>query len=147
MLPVTRLNFGRIVFVNSSGLHTLGRLECDGRLSVNSKGLPTSCADLWRNGLASSGIYSIKGNKQIEKVYCDISKMPSDAGIVNRIKFSFDNVCAIENIYWKISRRGSVMKTSNLSQYISPCRRIWIWSNRTTRQSRSRTNCSTSEAP
>ena len=81
LLPITRLNFGRTLLANanSSGTHTLGRLECDGRLATV-KGVPSSCADLWRNGLTVSGLYSIKGLRQIEKVYCDFSKMPSDPG-------------------------------------------------------------------
>ncbi|XP_045033516.1 uncharacterized protein LOC116928447 [Daphnia magna] len=78
LLPVTRLNFGRTQRPNSTGIHTLGRLVCDGRLAVVNKGLPTSCADLWRNGFFNSGLYSVKGNKQFEKVYCDFSKLPSE---------------------------------------------------------------------
>jgi hypothetical protein len=62
-------------------MHTLGRFECDGRLSsALNKGFPTSCADLWRNGFVANGLYSIKGSKQVEKVYCDFNKLPSEPG-------------------------------------------------------------------
>jgi hypothetical protein len=80
LLPITRLNFGGTHRVNSTGMHTLGRLKCDGRLSASNKGFPTSCADLWRNGFVTNGLYSIKGSKQVEKVYCDFTKLPSEPG-------------------------------------------------------------------
>ncbi|XP_046632837.1 uncharacterized protein LOC124312378 [Daphnia pulicaria] len=79
LLPITRLNFGGTHRANSTGMHTLGRFECDGRLSsALNKGFPTSCADLWRNGFVANGLYSIKGSKQVEKVYCDFNKLPSE---------------------------------------------------------------------
>ena len=42
-LPITRLNFGRIQLTSSTGIHTLGRFECIGQVSI----APKSCADLW----------------------------------------------------------------------------------------------------
>ena len=35
ILPITRLNFGRIVLPSSSGFHTLGRLDCSGQVGVS----------------------------------------------------------------------------------------------------------------
>ena len=40
--------------------------------------LPSSCGDLKMIGHIWSGIYSIKGAKMMESVYCDFSKLPSD---------------------------------------------------------------------
>ena len=44
-LPVTRLNFGRTQLETSSGIHTLGRLDCTG--SVALMRMPVSCEDLF----------------------------------------------------------------------------------------------------
>ena len=78
VLPVTRLNFGRTQLETSSGIHTLGRFECSGTVSIN--GLPTSCRDLWLIGHTLNGFYFIKGAKMMESVYCDFTKLPDDAG-------------------------------------------------------------------
>ena len=77
-LPITRLNFGRTQLASSSGIHTLGRFECTGQVAVS--GMPKSCTDLWRIGHSLSGLYSVMGTKQIESVYCDFSKLPTDSG-------------------------------------------------------------------
>ena len=84
VLPVTRLNFGRTQLASSSGVHTLGRFECTGRVAVG--GMPTSCQDLWRMGHTLSGLYSVLGTKMVESVSCDFTKIPSDAG---KISFLF----------------------------------------------------------
>jgi hypothetical protein len=76
-LPVKRLNFGGISS-KGSGQHTLGRLECKGK--VHSKKMPESCEDLWRNGQTIEGLYSVMGNRTMEKVYCDFSKLPNEQG-------------------------------------------------------------------
>ena len=79
-LPITRLNFGRTQLASSSGVYTLGRLECTGQVTVN--GRPTSCADLWQIGHSLSGLYSVMmGDKQVESVYCNFTKLPTDSGI------------------------------------------------------------------
>ena len=46
--------------------------------AVAINGLPSSCGDLKMIGHIWSGIYSIKGAKMMESVYCDFSKLPSD---------------------------------------------------------------------
>ncbi len=81
LLPVTKLNFGRTQVASSSGIHTLGRLECSGHVAVS--GMPKSCKDLWQIGHTLSGLYSVKGAKQIESVYCDFTKLSEDVGIEN----------------------------------------------------------------
>lgn len=82
LLPVTTLNFGRTIAPTSTNRHTLGRLECSGKVVLN--GMPSSCQDLWRIGYTLSGLYSIKGSSsnKIETVYCDFSKLPGDQGAV-----------------------------------------------------------------
>ncbi|XP_046654383.1 uncharacterized protein LOC124347052 isoform X2 [Daphnia pulicaria] len=77
-LPITRLNFGRTTPAASSGIHTLGKLKCKGQKLV--EGMPTSCVELWQIGHVLSGLYLIKGVSQVETVYCDFSKMSTDAG-------------------------------------------------------------------
>ncbi|KZS16841.1 Uncharacterized protein APZ42_017452 [Daphnia magna] len=42
--------------------------------------MPTSCQDLQQTGHVKSGINFILGNKSIETVYCDFTKLPNDAG-------------------------------------------------------------------
>jgi hypothetical protein len=48
--------------------------------AVAINGLPSSCGDLKMIGHIWSGIYSIKGAKMMESVYCDFSKLPTDPG-------------------------------------------------------------------
>ncbi len=79
VLPITRLNFGRTQLESSSGVHTLGRLECTGQMAVN--GIPKSCQDLWRIGYTLSGMYNVMGTTMVESVYCDFTKLPNDSGI------------------------------------------------------------------
>lgn len=43
-------------------------------------GLPSSCGDLKMIGHSLNGFYFIMGNKTMESVNCDFSKIPSDAG-------------------------------------------------------------------
>ena len=77
-LPITRLNFGRTQLETSSGVHTLGRFECSGQVSLS--GMPKSCSDLWKIGHTFSGIYSVMGSNYIESVYCDFTKLPYEPG-------------------------------------------------------------------
>ena len=77
-LPITRLNISRIQLASSSGVHTLGRFECTGQVAVS--GMPKPCVDLWRIGHSLSGLYSMMGEKQVESVYCDFIKLPTDSG-------------------------------------------------------------------
>jgi hypothetical protein len=49
-------------------------------------GLPSSCADLKMIGHMWSGFYSVMGSAMMESVYCDFTKLPSDAG--KRFRFS-----------------------------------------------------------
>ena len=48
--------------------------------AVAINGLPSSCSDLKMNGHIWNGIYSVMGSAMMESVYCDFSKLPSDAG-------------------------------------------------------------------
>jgi hypothetical protein len=81
VLPITRLNFGRTQLASSTGVHTLGRFQCSGQVAVT--GMPKSCEDLWKLGHSLNGLYSIMGSKMVESVYCDFTKLPSDAGKEN----------------------------------------------------------------
>ena len=42
--------------------------------------MPTSCVDLRVIGHALSGFYTVMGTKQVESVFCDFTKLPSDLG-------------------------------------------------------------------
>lgn len=82
-LPVTRLNFGRILTELASGQHTLGRLKCYGReLVINPAKPPSSCQDLWRAGHTISGYYSVQQSNTIETVFCDMNKVPGEGNTV-----------------------------------------------------------------
>lgn len=87
VLPVTRLNFGGTQ--NAAAVHTLGRFECSGKETVS--GMPRSCLDLWRIGHILSGLHSVMGTNMVQSVYCNLTKIPSDAGKVSIIwrKVSF----------------------------------------------------------
>ena len=85
LLPITRLNFGRTLPAFSSGIHTLGRLECSGQImSVN--GMPKSCRELRQIGHSLSGLYSVMGEKQVESVYCNFTKQPTDSGPLVQVR-------------------------------------------------------------
>ncbi len=43
-------------------------------------GMPSSCADLRMIGHNLNGFYSVIGSTMMESVYCDFTKLPSDAG-------------------------------------------------------------------
>ncbi|XP_046648844.1 uncharacterized protein LOC124339558 isoform X2 [Daphnia pulicaria] len=78
-LPITRLNFGRILAPPSSGRYILGRLECHGLQMISSvKRLPTSCQDVWRTGYTTSGLYSILRSEISETVFCDMTQVPGE---------------------------------------------------------------------
>lgn len=78
-LPITRLNFGRILALPSTGRHTVGRLECHGLQLISSLNrLPTSCQDLWRTGHTISGFYSVLRSEEIETVFCDMTQAPGE---------------------------------------------------------------------
>ncbi|XP_057369411.2 complement C1q and tumor necrosis factor-related protein 9B-like [Daphnia carinata] len=42
--------------------------------------MPTSCEDLWRMGHTLNGIYSVRGAKQMETVFCQFDKRPNEQG-------------------------------------------------------------------
>ena len=42
-------------------------------------GIPTSCANLKATGHTSSGLYSVMGTAKVESIFCDFTKLPSDA--------------------------------------------------------------------
>jgi hypothetical protein len=52
-------------------------------------GLPSSCGDLKMIGHTLNGFYSVMGSAKMESVYCDFTKLPSDAGKC----FKFSRIC------------------------------------------------------
>jgi hypothetical protein len=42
--------------------------------------LPTSCGDVKKMGYTLSGFFFIKGPKMMESVYCNFTKLSTDAG-------------------------------------------------------------------
>lgn len=83
LLPVTRLNFGRIT-PGANGKHTLGKFECSGRTTL--AGMPTNCYDLFIAGNQISGFYTVKGSAtQLRTIYCDYTKAPETTGRCSRI--------------------------------------------------------------
>jgi len=77
LLPVTRLNFGRIA-PGASGKNTLGKFECSGRTTLTT--IPTNCKDLFITGNQISGLYLAISFSKVNTVYCDFSKSPEEAG-------------------------------------------------------------------
>ena len=59
-----------------AGSHTLGRLQCIGKVTI--EGMPTSCTDLWHNKHTLSGLYSVMGAGSVQTVYCDFTKLPNE---------------------------------------------------------------------
>ena len=81
ILPISRLNFGRTPLETSSGIHTLGRYECTGKVAI--VGMPTSCEDLWRIGHSLNGLYLVLEGEIVKNVYCDFTKLSNEAGTVD----------------------------------------------------------------
>jgi vacuolar-type H+-ATPase subunit I/STV1 len=50
------------------------------QLDVDINGLPSSCEDLKLIGHTLNGFYFVMGPAKMESVYCDFTKLPSDAG-------------------------------------------------------------------
>jgi hypothetical protein len=78
-------------------------------------GLPSSCGDLKMIGHSLNGFYSIVGSAMMESVYCDFSKLPSDAGkcfilVIHSIILirCINNFCRK-----KVFKNGSDSTTSN----------------------------------
>jgi hypothetical protein len=63
--------------------------------AVAINGLPSSCGDLKMIGHIWNGIYSVMGSAMIESVYCDFSKLPSDAGTIH---YKIENLLSINFI-------------------------------------------------
>jgi hypothetical protein len=57
--------------------------------AVAINGLPSSCDDLKTIGHTLKVFYSVMGSAMMESVYCDFSKLPSDAGKHWFVKFIY----------------------------------------------------------
>ncbi|XP_057377829.1 uncharacterized protein LOC130699601 [Daphnia carinata] len=75
-LPFTRFHFSNPL--NGSGQHLVTRLRCRGK--AKTEAMPRSCEDLWRIGHTLNGIYSVRGDKQVETVFCQFDKRPNEQG-------------------------------------------------------------------
>ena len=80
-MPITHLNFGGTL--KGSIKYTLGKIICGGKRKIEE--MPKSCEDLWRLGHSLNGIFSVKGMKSIESVYCDFNKRPNENGMLRII--------------------------------------------------------------
>ena len=78
---MTALHFGRTQRFGPNAWHTLGKLECSGKVEV--KNMPSDCYELGLIGHSLSGFYSVKGKggQKIETIYCDFNKAPTEKGI------------------------------------------------------------------
>ena len=71
-LPVIELKFGGLSFDAQSGFHTLGKLSCSGKKTLEPKG--SSCSSLKLEGNFKNGYYNIKELGQHSKlVFCDMN--------------------------------------------------------------------------
>ncbi|XP_032784058.2 uncharacterized protein LOC116921819 [Daphnia magna] len=75
-LPYTRFHFSNPF--KGSGQHQVSRLQCHGK--AKTEAMPASCEDLWRMGHTLNGIYSVRGAKQMETVFCQFDKRPNEQG-------------------------------------------------------------------
>jgi len=109
LLPITKLNFGRILTPPASGSHTLGRFQCFGRVFTSPQ-KPRSCQDLWRSGHTISGFYNVQDAADIEMVYCDMTTVPGQGGNVASIKHVI-KVDSFEKIILKFTIRRLIQGT------------------------------------
>ncbi|XP_046646027.1 uncharacterized protein LOC124336314 [Daphnia pulicaria] len=77
--------------------------------AVAINGLPSSCGDLKMIGHIWSGFYLVMGSAKMESVYCDFTKLPSDAGFEKWIGYA-DVKSAPVNFY---VQRESDFNTEN----------------------------------
>ncbi|XP_059351518.1 uncharacterized protein LOC130694059 isoform X2 [Daphnia carinata] len=80
--------YTRILFSNpfkGSGKHKVSRLRCHGK--ENTEAMPRSCEDLWRMGHTLNGIYSVRGDKQVETVFCQFDKRHNEQDFQKRIGY------------------------------------------------------------
>ena len=73
---------------------------------VADRPFPISCADLWRIGHSLSGLYSVMGEKQVDSVYCDFTKLPTDSGTSYLINGLF-KIC-LKNYYQNSLAKGII---------------------------------------
>ena len=105
---------------------------------VADRPFPISCADLWRIGHSLSGLYSVMGEKQVESVYWDFTKLPTDSSksyvIDGSLKMCFKLFkCPIHwrmelyssLIVLQVFRRGLDTLTSNYRPFISRAEKIY----------------------
>ena len=70
-LPVIGLNFGGLALDAQSAYHTLGKLNCAGKKTIDLKA--TSCSSLKLDGNFQNGYYNIKNDGQHSKlVFCNM---------------------------------------------------------------------------
>ena len=66
------LRFGGLEFDAQSGFHTLGKLNCVGKRTVESR--PDSCSSLKKNGYFKNGFFNVKPDGDFSKlVFCNMS--------------------------------------------------------------------------
>ncbi|XP_045028722.1 uncharacterized protein LOC123471449 isoform X2 [Daphnia magna] len=82
-LPITRIHFSNPF--KGFGQHQVSRLRCRGK--AKTEAMPRSCEDLWRMGHNLNGIYSVKGAKQMETVFCQFDKRPNEQDFQKRIGY------------------------------------------------------------
>ncbi|XP_057373212.1 uncharacterized protein LOC130694063 [Daphnia carinata] len=82
-LPFTRFHFSNPF--KGSGQHLVTRLRCRGK--AKTEPMPRSCEDLWRMGHTLNGIYSVRGDKQVETVLCQFDKLPNEQEFQKRIGY------------------------------------------------------------
>lgn len=74
-------------------------------------GMPTSCKDLKQIGHSWSGLYSVMGNKSVETVYCDFTKILDDPDLQKWIGYA--DVKAMPTYFY-------VQKNSSFSAFDTP---------------------------
>ncbi|XP_057365355.1 uncharacterized protein LOC130686079 [Daphnia carinata] len=75
-LPFTRFHFSNPF--KGSGQHQVSRLACQGK--AKTEAMPRSCDDLWRMGHTLNGVFLVRGDKQVETVFCQFDKRPNERG-------------------------------------------------------------------
>ncbi|XP_057373186.1 uncharacterized protein LOC130694058 [Daphnia carinata] len=82
-VPYTRFRFSNPF--KGSGKHKVSRLRCHG--NAKTVAMPRSCDDLWRIGHTLNGIYSVRGDKQIETVFCQFDKRSNERDFQKKIGY------------------------------------------------------------
>lgn len=124
LLPVTQLNFGRLLESVPTGRFTLGPYECSGRYQQSSaERIPTNCKDLFYLGHIHNGFYTVsdvvtpvENNINptnlvtvVKMIYCDFEQLTFDERTTTEMKIQSIMSAEYKHLEIKLNRTESML--------------------------------------